>query len=160
LSFFNFKEPTYLGYLTLPRIVMGAFFLQVGIAKLSPKFLSGEQLATQLSRAASDPILWHRDFILQTVIPHAHAFAYLVCFGEIAIGVSFILGLLVRPSALFALLDNLNIYFAIAISNGGAQAGLNLIYMALEIVFLFASAGRALGIDALLKRRFPRSRLF
>jgi len=161
VSFWNhFQQRTYLGYLAIPRIVAGYFFLLFGWQKLNPRFLSGQLLAAQLGRAASDPISWHRDFILHTAIPHAHFFGYLVCFGEIAIGVSLVLGCLVRISSCFGAFHNLNIYFAIAIPNGGAQLGLNRIYIVLQLMFVFASAGRALGLDAILKKWFPRSCLF
>jgi thiosulfate dehydrogenase [quinone] large subunit len=156
----HFGQRTYLGYLAIPRVMAGLFFLQFGLQKLTPAFLSGQQLVRQLSRASGDPLSWHRHFILGTVAPHAHQFAYLVAFGEIALGVSLILGLLVRLSSIFGMFHNLNIYFAIALPNRGPQVGLNRIYIAMELVFLLASAGRALGIDAILKRRFPASWLF
>ena len=139
---------------------MGAFFLQVSLGKFNERFLSGEQLVQQLSRAVNDPIPFHRDFILNIVVPNAGTFAHIVAFGELAIAISFLLGILVRVSAAFAFFNNLNIYLAIAVIGGGAQAGLNLIYMALEIAFVLASPGRVLGIDALLKRRFPGSPFF
>jgi thiosulfate dehydrogenase [quinone] large subunit len=156
----HFNQRTYLGYLAIPRIAVGYFFIQVGWAKLNPRFLSGQLLVAQLGRAASDPISWHRDFILHTVIPHAHLFGYLVCFGEIAIGVSLVLGCLVRVSSCFGAFHNLNIYLAIAIPNGGPMVGLNRIYIILHLMFVFASAGRSLGLDGILKKRFPRSWLF
>ncbi len=156
----HFRQRTYLVYLALPRIVAGWFFFQFGFQKFNSRFLSGQQLSRQLAAAANDPWAWHRGFILNTVAPHAHLFAYIVSFGEMAIGLSLMAGLLVRLSSLFGLFHNLNIYFAIALPNGGPQVGLNRIYIALEIVFIFASAGRALGVDAILEQRFPRSWLF
>ncbi len=156
----HLTQSTALGYLAIPRIVTGWFFLQFGWEKLSPRFLSGEQLARQLGRAANDPILWHRDFILQTVVPHSHFFRYLIAFGVIAIGVSLIVGLLVRLSSAFGAFHNLNILFAVALPSGGAQIGLNRIFIVLQLMFILASAGRALGVDGILKKRFPKSWLF
>ena len=149
---------TYLGYLAIPRIVVGAFFIYFAIPKMSAKFLSGDQLVRQLSRATGDPIGWHRDFILHFVVPHAHAFGYLVAFGEMALGVSLVLGCLVRLSSLVGAFHNLNIYFAMAIPAGGAQLGLNRIFIVLQLMFLFASAGTSLGIDAALKKKFQQSK--
>jgi len=106
-------ERTYLAYLAIPRIVVGYFFFVYGWQKLNLRFLSGEQLAMQLARAANDPLAFHRDFILQTVTPHSQFFAYLIAYGEIAIGLSLIFGLLVRLSSAFGMFHNLNIMFAL-----------------------------------------------
>ncbi len=153
----HFKQTTWLGYLALPRIAVGFFFVQFGLQKLNPNFLSGEQLARQLTRASGDPLAFHRDFILNTVVPHAHLFGYLISYGEIAIGLSLLFGCLVRISSTFGAFHNLNIFFAVAIPNGGAQVGLNRIFIVLQVMFLFASAGRVFGLDGILKKRFPRS---
>ena len=130
----NFKQTTYLGYLAILRIIAGYFFLQVGSGKLSPGFLGGEGLARQLSEAAvNNPISLHRDFILDVVVPNAELFSYLICFGEIAIGISLITGYLVRVSSSFGAFHNLNILLAIAIPGGSSgQFGLNLTYIFLH----------------------------
>lgn len=155
----NFKQTTYLGYLAMARIVMGYYFIQVGWGKLGPRFLSGESLARQLTEnALKDPLSLHRDFILGVVVPHSQFFSSLVCFGEIAIGVSLLVGCLVRISSLFGAFHNLNIYLAIAIPGGsGAQVGLNRIFIVLQLIFVLASAGRSLGIDGILKKKFPQT---
>jgi uncharacterized membrane protein YphA (DoxX/SURF4 family) len=84
----------------------------------------------------------------------------LVAYGELAIGLSLLFGCLVRISAAFAAFHNLNILLAIAWANGGPQLGLNRIFIIMELVFVFAAAGRAWGLDGFLKRRFPRNPLF
>jgi hypothetical protein len=58
-------------------------------------------LTAQLAKVGGDPIGWHRDFILHVVVPHAHFFGYLVAYGEIAIGISLLVGCLVRISSSF-----------------------------------------------------------
>jgi uncharacterized membrane protein YphA (DoxX/SURF4 family) len=156
----HFKRTTSLAHLAIPRIVVGYYFVQFGWQKLAPRFLSGEQFTRQLARASADPLPFHRDFILHFVTPHAYLFAHLVAYGEIAIGLSLFFGCLVRLSCFFAVFHNLNILFAIALPAGGVQVGLNRIFIVFELMFLFASAGRALGLDALLKKRFPQTWLF
>ena len=44
----NFKQPTYLGYLALLRILVGVLFLLVAWPKVSGRFLGGEVLPGQL----------------------------------------------------------------------------------------------------------------
>ena len=146
--------------MALPRIAVGVFFIQFGWQKLAPRFLSGEQFVRQLSRASADPLPFHRDFILHVVTPHAHLFAHLVAYGEIAIGLSLVFGCLVRLSSIFGVFHNLNILFAMALPAGGVQVGLNRIFIVFQLMFVFASAGRALGLDALFRRRFPHTWLF
>jgi thiosulfate dehydrogenase (quinone) large subunit len=157
----NFKQGTYLGYLAILRIAVGYHFLTAAVPKLTSKFLTGKGLAEELVKTVvKDPFAWHRSFILDFVVPHAHAFSHLIAFGELAIGISLILGCLVRISASFGAFHNLNILLAIAIANGGPQLGINRLFIILQVVFVFASAGRSLGLDGLLKRKFPKSELF
>ena len=157
----NFKQKTYLGYLAILRIAVGYHFLTAALPKITGKFLEGRILAEELTKTAvKDPFAWHRSFILGFVVPHAHSFSHLVAFGELAIGISLLLGCLVRISASFGAFHNLNILLAIAIANGGPQLGINRIFIFLQLVFVFSSAGLSLGLDGLLKRWFPNSKLF
>ena len=156
----NFRQNTALGYVAILRIMVGYHFLVVGLGKLTGGFLSGEALPRTLSGVADDPISWHRDFILGVVVPNADVFSYLVCFGELAIAFSLLSGCLVRISSLFGAFYNLNIYLAVAIPSGGAQVGINRIFIILHLVFVAVSAGRALGLDGYLKKKFPRCWLF
>jgi thiosulfate dehydrogenase [quinone] large subunit len=157
----NFKQSTYLGYLAILRIAVGYHFLTVSLPKVTGPFIKGHVLAEELAKtAAKDPFAWHRAFILGVVVPHAHFFSNLVAFGELAIGISLLLGCLVRISASFGAFHNLNILFAIAVANGGPQLGINRIFIFLQIIFVLSSAGRSLGLDGILKRWFPRSMLF
>lgn len=156
----NFKQNTALGYVAILRIMVGYHFLVVGLGKLSGNFLNGEALPRTLSGVTDDPISWHRDFIVGVVVPNADVFSYLICFGELAIAFSLLSGCLVRIASSFGAFYNLNIYLAIAIPRGGATVGINRIFIILHLVFVAVSAGRALGLDGYLKKKFPRSWLF
>ncbi len=46
------------------------------------------------------------------VLPHAGAIAFLVAYGELAIGLALVLGLLVRPASAFGLLYMLSLLFS------------------------------------------------
>jgi len=159
-----FQTRTWLGYLALVRILVGIQFLLVAWPKVAGgRFLTlgGKAFADQLSRAAPhDPLQWHRAFLTGFVIPHAHSFSYLVAFGETAIAISLITGCLVRVSSCFGAFHNANIYFALGYAAGGPMLYWNQLLILLHIVFVLASAGRALGIDGLLAKRFRNSWLF
>lgn len=157
----NFKQATYLGYLAIIRIFVGYHFITVAWPKITGPFVNGHILPEELAKTVGkDPFAWHRAFITDVVIPHPHFFSNLVAFGEMAIGISLLVGCLVRISSLFGAFHNFNILLSIAIANGAAQLAVNRVYVVLHLVFVIASAGRSLGLDGLLRQRFPRVRLF
>jgi thiosulfate dehydrogenase [quinone] large subunit len=153
----EFGRRTYLGYLALIRIAVGYHFADVAWPKVTRGF-PGDALAGRLLEGApDDPFAWHRDFIVGWVVPNADWFSYVVAYGELAIGVSLLSGFLVRIGSAFGAFHNLNIYLAIAT---GAQVGLNRLFMLLHLIFIAASAGRALGLDGWLHRKYPRNAVF
>ncbi len=157
----NFTRPTYLGYMAILRIAVGYHFVTAAWPKVTGPFVQGHILPAELVKTVvKDPFGWHRAFILGVVVPHAHFFSNLVAFGELAIGISLLTGCLVRLSASFGAFHNLNILLAIAMANGGPQLGINRIFIFLEVMFVLSSAGLSLGIDGVLKRWFPKSKLF
>ncbi|OFV94755.1 MAG: hypothetical protein A3F68_06210 [Acidobacteria bacterium RIFCSPLOWO2_12_FULL_54_10] len=157
----SFRQETYMGYLAIARLMMSIQFFEAGIGKLSGGFVNGDQLLRQLSESvAGDPIALHRAFIESVVIPNTVFFSYLVAYGELAIALSLLTGTLVRVACTFGAFHNLNIFLAIAWANGGPQMRLNRIFIALHIVFVLASAGRSLGVDGWLKKKFPSCWLF
>jgi thiosulfate dehydrogenase [quinone] large subunit len=157
----NFRQNSYAGYLAIVRILVGYHFLEVGWPKVARGFYRGDSLPRQLADAAADPFGWHRDFILNVVVPHPVFFSHLVAFGEVAIGLSLLTGCLVRVASLFGAFHNFNIWLAVAIPSGnGVQIRLNRLYIFLHLLFVVAAAGRSLGVDGWLKKKFPRCRLF
>ena len=157
----HFKQTTYLAYLVLPRFLLAYLFLREGAGKLNSRFLGTELLAQQLSYSVlKDPISLHQDFIQGVVIAHPEVFSYIVCFGEIAIGVSLLLGFLVRVFSSYGVFLNLNILLAISFASPGSHLVLNLLCVALHVAFLLSGAGRVIGVDGFLKKKFPQVWLF
>ena len=157
----NFKQRTYLGYIALVRILVGYHFIGTGLDKLFGNFLTGKTLLNDLARGGpKDPLAWHRAFISGLVVPHVHFFSYLVTYGELAIGISLLLGCLVRISSSFGAFHNMNIWLAIGWGGPGSVIGVNRTFVLLHLIFVLSSAGRALGIDGFLHKRFPHTKLF
>ena len=156
----NLRQPSSLGYWAVPRILLGYHFLRAASGKLSGNFLAGNALPNQFERLAVDPVALHRAFIEGVVQQYPLFFSYLVAFGELAIGLSLLTGCLVRVSSCFGAFHNLNIYLAIGYPAGGAQMNLNRLFIFLHIVFVLVAAGRPLGIDGFLHKKFPNSRMF
>ena len=154
----TYQVPLY--YLAVLRIMVGYHFFRVGWPKLTGRFMGSDQVVNQFANIAADPVGFHRTFITDFVIPNAVAFSYLVAIGEVLIGLSFMSGCLVRVSALFAAFYNLNIYLSVGYPNGGAQMHLNRLYIVLNLIFMLAAAGRALGVDGWLKKQYPKAWIF
>jgi uncharacterized membrane protein YphA (DoxX/SURF4 family) len=141
--------------LTLLRVYLGMVLLIAAIPKLQGDFSSGMAGFLQ-GKAMDQSHPFYRDFLQDIVLPNVHLFARLVTWGELLAGVLLILGLMTRLSAAVALLLTLNYMLAkgawpwMPSSNDGAFAVISLAVM-------IGAAGRTLGLDALLARRWPRS---
>jgi thiosulfate dehydrogenase [quinone] large subunit len=94
------------------------------------------------------------------VLPHATAIAFLTAYGELAIGLSLVLGILVRPASACGVIYMLTLLFS---SNyPGAHApfwqyfGASLDHLVPALcfgVFLVGDTARALSIPSYLKSR-------
>jgi len=146
------------GALVLLRVYLGVVFLVAAVPKLRQDFTPGltgfvQQVALQRAHQ------FYQQFLEQVVLPNAPVFAALVTWGELFVGVTLILGLLTRFSAAVALVLALNYMFAKGAwfwtpsSNDAA-------FVAIALALLIGAAGRTLGVDAFLARRWPRSPLW
>jgi len=146
------------GALVLLRVYLGAVFLVAAVPKVQRDFtpdLTGWVQQVALQRAHQ----FYRPFLEQVVLPNAPAFAALVTWVELLLGITLVLGLLTRFSAAVALVLTLNYMFAKGAwfwtpsSNDAA-------FVAIALALLMGAAGRTLGLDAFLARRWPRSPLW
>jgi thiosulfate dehydrogenase [quinone] large subunit len=88
------------------RLFLGITFVYAGVQKLTdPQFFRkatpgyiGNQL---IGFAHGSPL---HDILIKTALPHAVLFGYVIAFGEIAIGLGALFGLLFRPAAFFGLI--------------------------------------------------------
>ncbi len=97
--------------LTALRLFLGVFFLFQGISKIG-WLMDPSPLTTQLTEYLQSANQWNRGYLEAVCIPGAAVFARLVLFGELATGVSLILGTYARYAAIAAFLMVLNIHFA------------------------------------------------
>ena len=122
---------------------------------MSPRFLAFHPKRIA-EFAAGNPLGWYKDFLEGTVLPNSRVFATLQTFGEAAVGLGLILGLLTGLGALVGLFLSLNYGLASQWMTFGQQ-GFHVLLVTSMIVFLAARAGRTWGIDAwLLRRRLGR----
>ncbi len=143
--------------------MVGAVWLNGAVEKfLNPDF--ARQFAASLNSGAfiSQAPPWFQSFMQGTVVPNAELFAQLQSFGELAVGLALILGLLTNLAALGSVLLGLTIL----VSQGGVRLGSGLgspefitmdFFLALiSIVVLLSPAAKTLSLDAALSRRRPR----
>ena len=152
-------------WLALLRVVVGTWFLKAVWTKLAMGVAWGVLPYPMVSSrfvgfhpkrvaefAAGNPIGWYKDFLEQTVLPHAALFATLQVCGEVAVGIGLTLGLVTRLTALVGLYLALNFGLASQWMSFGQQ-GFHLVLVTSMVIFIGAGAGRAWGLDALWLRR-------
>ena len=102
---------------------------------------------------------WYQGFLRATVLPHATTFSFLVMIGELVAGICLLTGTFTRLGGAVAMLLFLNYMFAKGrwfLSPDSEDAA---VFFSAMVVCLGA-AGRALGVDVFLVRRWPRSLLW
>lgn len=143
------------GALALLRVYLGVVFLIAALPKLQQDFTPGLiGFVQQVGLQRAHP--FYQQFLEQVVLPNAAFFAALVTGSELFVGVTLILGLMTRFSSSVALILTLNYMFAKGAwfwTPSSNDAAFALIALAL----LIGAAGRTLGLDAFLARRWPRS---
>jgi thiosulfate dehydrogenase (quinone) large subunit len=116
------------------QIIIGWEWLASGITKVaSGTFVSG--LAGDLHEKSRDAAGWYRSFLDSSIIPNAHTFGVLIEVGEIAVGLTFILGGILWLTRWSKLSDRLRVSLLGAIM----AAALGATFMAIN--FHLASGG-------------------
>ncbi len=152
-------------WVVLLRVVVGAWFVKAVWTKLTVAFLWGvipyptvspRFVAFQPKRvaefAAGNPVDWYKSFLEGTVLPNSSLFATLQTFGEAAVGLGLILGLLTGLTAIVGLYLSLNYGLASQWMSFGQQ-GFHVLLVTSMIIFYFARAGRTWGLDGVILSR-------
>ena len=138
------------------RIATSVFFLLFGEYKVvGPGFAHGGFQSYLQDYIANGAVSFYRPLLSGLVLPHAVFFGYAVGAVELMIGISFLLGLWVRPASVVAVLFLVNMLLATWWEAGhgvplwryfGAELD-HLPLLLLCIIFFAADAGRVWGID-------------
>lgn len=152
--------------MALLRMVVGILLLYGALSHLAwtpmpvAAFSWVQALQSQLlAVAAVHPQLPLRDLVHGSLLPAVVSLARGMALLELAAGLSLVPGLLTVPGAacgLVLVLGRLLLFYPL----GGAQVVLDLLLVALLLVFLIARAGRRWGLDSLLARLRPSARLW
>src|SRR5215813_4584484 len=157
-------------WIAVLRVVVGIWFLKAVWTKLtiamalgvipypavSPRFLAFQPKRVA-EFAAGNPVAVYKDFLENSVIPHAKAWAMLQAYGEAAVGVGLVLGLLTGLCGFVGLFLAVNYGLATQWMSFGQQ-GFHLMLVTSMIILLGARAGRFWGIDGLILRAAPPTR--
>ena len=152
--------------MVISRIGFGLFWIGMaveGVPKLNAAWFTtgiGEWLAK--ATAPGHPYPWYVAFLNEVVIPNQSLFAGLVLIGELATGLCLVLGLFVPPAAWVGFFMNLNFWLAFNWFEEGLLPWPALYYItaAAMVWYALARAGRRIGLDAWLARRWPGSWLW
>jgi thiosulfate dehydrogenase [quinone] large subunit len=144
------------GWTVVPlRLYLSSAFLEALTDKAGPRRWSAwlHFMPGFVARLAPHAAGWYQPVLAHVVLPHAILFAALVSIGEVAVGFGLLFGALTRLAAAGGILLTAN-YFLL---NGLTVADVSndfAILVGLIVVFL-SRAGRTLGVDAWLARRWP-----
>jgi uncharacterized membrane protein YphA (DoxX/SURF4 family) len=153
-----------LGYapgVALLRIGFGLYFLSQGIDKLSkgwlesPKTLLEVYIIPNLQRGNTEA--FYRPFLENVVQPNGLLFSQLVTLGELAVGLSLVLGLLTRLGALGSAFLVLNYMLMKGLLNNAGSS--DRLFLLAAVVFYATSAGLVWGLDGRLRALFAASPL-
>ena len=148
-----FESIKYVGHLfpiAFLRVFLGYFYLNHALLKYNGDFLSRPELVDAMNDVLDQRHIdaWYGFFIQSIAIPHWKAFAAVTVICEFLIGVSFLLGYLVRPMALLGVLLTA-FYFSIL----PQHEILYKLMIATHITMAWLGAGRCLGIDYYFYKR-------
>jgi len=144
--------------LTMLRIVLGALFVSVFFENLNKGLYSPSGYAGLINYYMEKG---HAPQVLKSVqafmAAHANFTGPMQGITEISFGILLLIGLLTRPVALAALLFLTTLWVS---EWGTAWIWELLVPIAVALALVIGSAGRTLGIDALLAKKYPSSLLW
>jgi uncharacterized membrane protein YphA (DoxX/SURF4 family) len=146
------------GALVLLRLYLGLVFLLAAVPKLQhePGSDPAEFLQQRALETGHD---FYRPFVETVLLPNSAAVASMVGWAEAFVGVTLMAGLLTRFSAGLAMVLAVNYMFAKG-SWFWTPWSYDAAFFVVALALLIGAAGRTLGVDALLARRWPRCPLW
>ncbi len=140
------------------RLLMGFMWTSTGITWAIADDAGGrvsEVIVLSIERGTTSGL--YRSFLESVVAPNADLFANFAMIGELAVGVSLFLGLGTRLGVAGALFLALN--YSLTIRFGLFPPSGNMGVFLVNALLLIGTPGRRLGLDRLLKRKWPGYRL-
>ena len=143
-----FESIKYVGHL-LPisflRIFLGYFYIDLALKDWKFYNLGSGGLADLFVEALNKANIpaWYRIFLSEQIIPHWQIYAFILIGLQFAVGISYVIGYVVRPVSILAILVCLNY---LALSKVDQEIFFKLL-ISCHILLAWVGAGRCLGID-------------
>lgn len=137
--------------IALLRIYTGLFFLKAGLRQVHAGVLNNPVLQSTMQKWIDEHPQNHKLFIaLQNwFLSHWQVTSHAVVVAQIIVGICFIIGFMVRPAALLAIILCLDFMAAV----GSEMVNLNKIFIALNAALFLVAAGRCVGFDYYFYKR-------
>lgn len=152
ISFFeSFKYMGHLWPIALLRIYVGYFFLQAGIHRIQEGVLKNPIIQSTLQSWIDTHPQNHKVLgaFQSWLVNHWQITSEAVVIAQILVGVCFIIGFMVRPAALIAIVLSLDFMAAV----GSEAVTLNKIFIVLNAALFLVAAGRCYGFDYYFYKR-------
>lgn len=145
------------------RILVGALWMNGAVEKiLNPAFPAQLEQVLLSGGFIADAPPFLRSFVQQMVLPNAETVAQLVRFGELAVGLALVFGLLVNPAALVSAVFSAALFLALGGPDLGGGLGapefltINLLLALISAAILLSPSAKDSSLDTGIVRRRPR----
>jgi uncharacterized membrane protein YphA (DoxX/SURF4 family) len=145
-----------LAWIALLRIVVGVMILSTWYPNVLHGFYTPDGLQKFLTvdfPQADNPLVWYARFVEGMILPIRQVFAPLQLVAEFVLALALVVGAFTPLASLAGIFLLLNIMLATYASGWHWPY---LLPIAILVVTLFTHAGRALGVDAYLIKRFGK----
>jgi len=143
-----------LSWIALLRIMVGLVFLSTWVFNLADGFYTADGLQrffTEIFPQSENPLTWYAAFIDNVILPVRGVFAPFQLVTEFLMGLALLVGFMTPLSSLVGIFFLLNTMLA---TFGHDWLWAYLMPMSILAVTFLTRAGRALGVDAYLLKRF------
>ena len=150
-----FESLKYVGHL-LPvsflRIFLGYFYLEQALRDWKLHILGNSGVSDLLMESIGKSTMpyWYRFFLSEHLLPHWNIYAFILVGVQLVIGISYLIGYVVRPTSILAFIFCLNY---LAISSSQHEFFFKLM-MATHLFMAWVGAGRCLGLDYYFYKRY------
>lgn len=146
-------------WIALLRIMLGVLFITTWYSNLQKGFFTPEGLEEFFYNTfpqSENPLQWYAAFIESVILPSRYVFGPFQMVTELLMGAALFFGVFTRLFSLGAAFFILNTFLA---SYGQDWPWSYITIIAILGVIFFTKAGRSIGIDAYLVKRFGEPRL-
>lgn len=147
-----------LAWIAALRILAGLVILTTWASNLAKGFYTPDGLVVFFSDVfplSENPLTWYAAFIERVILPWRAPFATFQLMGELLLGLALLAGILTPLACVAGLVFVANVFLATFGADWPWSYGM--LFAILGVCF-FTRAGRSLGLDALLLKRYGEAR--